>query len=230
MRGRVGGHRPARRPAAGEERDPTGSPGRREPPAPAPEPGDGGPSSDPGAGEEAPAQDEGERRTLFALWSAGSALKDAGFSSTPGTGEQWFDRDSCGVVMAAGRGINWLEDVQRWINEENKFDLVRFGRDLNNIHKESLMRNNSNRPAALIAKKFGLDGYNATITTACASASQAIGTAYRAVCRGDADMMVAGGADSMINPVGLVFFVLLGAASVSIENPSEVCRPFDRKI
>jgi 3-oxoacyl-[acyl-carrier-protein] synthase II len=91
------------------------------------------------------------------------------------------------------------------------------------------MKNNANRPAALIAKKYGLGGYNSTITTACASATQAIGTAYRAIYRGDADMIVSGGADSMINPIGLVFFVLLSAATVSTDNPREVCRPFDRK-
>jgi 3-oxoacyl-[acyl-carrier-protein] synthase II len=52
---------------------------------------------------------------------------------------------------------------------------------------------------------------------------------YRTVQRGDADIVVTGGADSMINPIGLVFFVLLGAASVSSEDPQSLCRPFDRK-
>ncbi len=42
-------------------------------------------------------------------------------------------------------------------------------------------------------------------------------------------MIIAGGADSMINPIGLIFFVLLSAAAVSSENPAEVCKPFDRK-
>ena len=194
---------------------------------------------------------EGERRTLFALWAAQSALKDAGLfpSSHPvsasfGKGAKnvrFFSekgdtlrfsekkRSRHGVVLAAGLGINRLEDIQRWINSRTEFDVVEFGRDYKKVTKDSLMKNNANRPAALIADRFGLRGYNATITTACASASQAIGTAFRAIRRGDADMIVAGGSDSMINPVGLVFFVLLSAAAVSTENPSEVCRPFDRK-
>jgi 3-oxoacyl-[acyl-carrier-protein] synthase II len=194
---------------------------------------------------------EGERRTLFALWSAQSALKDAGLfnSSDPvsasftkgGNHRIPFSekgramrfsgkkRNRYGVVLAAGLGINRLEDVQRWINSRKEFDVVEFGRDYRKVTNDSLMKNNSNKPAALIAERFGLHGYNATITTACASASQAIGTAFRAVRRGDADMIVAGGSDSMINPVGLVFFVLLSAAAVSTENPSEICRPFDRK-
>ncbi|MBI4682262.1 MAG: beta-ketoacyl-[acyl-carrier-protein] synthase family protein [Nitrospirae bacterium] len=193
------------------------------------------------------ASKEGERRTLFALWAAQSALKDAGLFSTESrvksqelkakqyssskliTHNSKLLTDRCGVVMAAGLGINRLEDIQRWLNKNKEFDIAEFGREYKDVHKESLIKNNSSRPAALIAKRFGLNGYNATITTACASASQAIGTAYRAVSRGDANMIVAGGADSMINPVGLVFFVLLSAAAVSAENPSEVCRPFDRK-
>jgi 3-oxoacyl-[acyl-carrier-protein] synthase II len=169
------------------------------------------------------AEKEGERRTLFALWAARSALNDAGFDNYEKS------RDRCGVALAAGLGINRLEDIQRWLHNDREFDIVRFSREYKDMHGESLMKNNANRPPALIARRFGLMGYNLTITTACASASQAIGVAYRAIRRGDADMMVAGGADSMINPVGLVFFVLLSAAAVSAENPSETCRPFDRK-
>ncbi len=166
---------------------------------------------------------EGERRTLFALWAVKSALKDAGMLDVPG------ERQRYGVVLAAGLGINRPEDIQRWAGKHRKFDYIKFGREYNMIHHESLVRNNANRPAALIAKRFQLYGNNCTVTTACASGTQAIGIGYRTIKRGDADMVVTGGADSMINPVGLIFFVLLGAASVSSEDPRAVCRPFDRK-
>jgi 3-oxoacyl-[acyl-carrier-protein] synthase II len=186
------------------------------------------------------AEKEGERRTLFALFSAQSALADAGLVTTESRVKSQYSNskletpnsklrsDRFGVTLAAGLGINRLEDIHRWI-KNNDFDFAKFGREYKDVHRESLIKNNSNRPSALIAKRFGLKGHNATITTACASATQAIGTAYRVISRGDADMMVAGGADSMINPIGLVFFVLLSAAAVSTENPSETCRPFDRK-
>jgi len=166
---------------------------------------------------------EGERRTLFALWAAKSALKDAGMLDFPG------DRQRYGVVLAAGLGINRLEDIQRWADKQGTFDYSKFGMEYKMVHHESLIRNNSNRPAALIAKRFKLNGNNCTVTTACASGTQAIGLGYRTIQSGDTDMVVAGGADSMINPVGLIFFVLLGAASVSSEDPHTVCRPFDRK-
>ncbi|MBI5741455.1 MAG: beta-ketoacyl-[acyl-carrier-protein] synthase family protein [Nitrospirae bacterium] len=199
------------------------------------------------------AANEGESRTLFALWAANEALKDAGLVNTESrvksqelrvgteylnfklpnselrTPNSKLSFSRCGVVLAAGLGIDRIEDIQRWTGRDGKFDYQRFGMEYREVHRESLVRNNSNRPSALIAEKFGLNGLNGAITTACASASQAIGTAFRAIRRGDADMMVAGGADSMINPVGLVFFVLLGAANTSTDNPEEVCRPFDRK-
>ncbi|MDA8082925.1 MAG: beta-ketoacyl-[acyl-carrier-protein] synthase family protein [Nitrospiraceae bacterium] len=169
------------------------------------------------------AADEGERRTLFALWAAGSALADAGLpKGAP-------DGDRCGVSLAAGLGVNRLEDIQRWLTAEKSFEYERFSRESGKVSDDSIIRNNSNRPASLIAGRFGLHGFNSTVTTACASATQAIGIGFRAVQRGDADLIVAGGADSMINPVGLIFFVLLGAAAVSREDPATVCRPFDRK-
>ena len=173
-------------------------------------------------------ENEGERRTLFAIWAAKRALEDAGLEKM-NTGDFAVKGNRSGIILAAGLGINRLEDIHRWVKNEKEFDYSRFTTESRDVHRESIINNNSNRPAALIADTFGLKGYNATITTACASATQAIGTAFRSITRGDTDVMVAGGADSMINPVGLIFFPLLGAAAVSSLDPSEVCRPFDRK-
>jgi 3-oxoacyl-[acyl-carrier-protein] synthase II len=166
---------------------------------------------------------EGERRTSFALWAAGQAWKDAGLE------RQALDRHRCGVVLAAGLGIDNLEDLQRWTDTEGRFDYGRFARQAQQVSVDSLMRNPSNRPTTLIARHLGLGGLNATITSACASATQSLGVAFHTIRRGDADVLLAGGADSMINPVGLVFFVLLSAAAVSPGPPEQLCRPFDRK-
>ncbi len=97
------------------------------------------------------------------------------------------------------------------------------------MHRESIIRNNASRPARLLSERYHLHGMGATVSTACASATQALGTAFRAIRRGEADLMLAGGADSMINPVGLIFFVLLGSAAVGRMEPQLLCRPFDRK-
>lgn len=166
---------------------------------------------------------EGERRTLFALWAARSALRDARVPASAGGHDRW------GVAFAAGLGIVRLEDIQRWVSPEGRFDMARFGRDHREVQRESIMRNPSDRPASLIARQFGLGGGNCTVTSACASATQAIGIGYRMVQRGDADLVVAGGADSMIHPIGLVFFALLQAAATGGAEPQALCRPFDRK-
>jgi 3-oxoacyl-[acyl-carrier-protein] synthase II len=166
---------------------------------------------------------EGERRTVFALWAAREAWKDASWGHHHPTPER------CGVALAAGLGINNLDDIHRWTASNGRFDYEQFAAQYQQTSPDSLMRNPSNRPTALIAREFGLEGFNATVTSACASATQALGIACHAIRRGDADVMLAGGADSMINPVGLVFFALLGAAAVSPGNPEQLCRPFDRK-
>jgi 3-oxoacyl-(acyl-carrier-protein) synthase len=165
---------------------------------------------------------EGERRTLFALWAAHQAWTDAALGPARAP-------ERCGVVLAAGLGINNLEDIDHWTTQGGQFDYRRFINHYQQVSRDSLMRNPSNHPAALIAKELGLAGRNATVTSACASATQALGIAYHAIRRGEGVVMLAGGADSMINPVGLVFFVLLGAAATSPGDPEHMCRPFDRK-
>lgn len=164
---------------------------------------------------------EGERSTLFALWSAKRALEDAGLVSDG-------QRSRFGVSMAKGQGVNRPEDISNWLSG-GSFDYERFGRELHRVHRESIIRNLTHCTSGLIARRLSLGGPNRTVTTACASATQAIGTAFGSIRRGEADVMVAGGTDSMINPVGLVFFVLLGAASTWEGDPSLACRPYDRK-
>jgi 3-oxoacyl-[acyl-carrier-protein] synthase II len=165
---------------------------------------------------------EGEKCTLFALWAAKRAIEDAGIG-------EGGDRGRFGVSLAKGLGINRPEDITHWAGTAGTFDYERFAKELNLVHRESIIKNPTHCTSALIARKFSLGGENRTITTACASATQAVGHAYGTIRRGGADVMVTGGTDSMINPVGLVFFVLLGAASTAKDDPQAICRPFDRK-
>lgn len=166
------------------------------------------------------ARREGERRTLFALHATAQALADAGV----GAGGARH-----GVVLGAGLGIVPLEDVAGWLDAGGSFRPERLVEAPERISAASLLRNPSDRPAALVAHRFSLGGVNVTVTTACASASHAIGLAARMIRRGDADLVVAGGADSMINPLGLVYFALLGAAAAAPLPPQELCRPFDAR-
>jgi 3-oxoacyl-[acyl-carrier-protein] synthase II len=70
-------------------------------------------------------------------------------------------------------------------------------------------------------------GPNNTVVTACAAGTQAVGEAFRLIARGDADVMLAGGCDSRLDPQLLVAYSAMKAVSSSIRPPAEVSRPFD---
>jgi 3-oxoacyl-[acyl-carrier-protein] synthase II len=84
-----------------------------------------------------------------------------------------------------------------------------------------------NMVAAHISMLLGAQGPNSTITTACVAGTQAVGEAFRLVARGDADLILAGGADSRMDPLLLLAYTSLGALSRSSRPAAEVSRPFD---
>ena len=85
-----------------------------------------------------------------------------------------------------------------------------------------------NMAAAHISLAFNAQGPNNTITTACAAGTQAVGEAFRLIARGDADVMLAGGADSRIDPLLLLAYTRPGRAQPRRTGPpAEVSRPFD---
>ena len=88
-------------------------------------------------------------------------------------------------------------------------------------------RGQTNAALALLTQYFGIRGYATAVHTACASGGQAIGTALKVMRRGLCDFMLVGGYDSMLNPVGLSGFCLLGALSTDNETPARASRPFD---
>ena len=83
--------------------------------------------------------------------------------------------------------------------------------------------------SVLLAAPFPIKGPCMTVQSACASATQAIGEAYQLIRHGQADVMVAGGADSMLSAVCVTGFTLLTVASAWHGDPAKACRPFDRK-
>jgi 3-oxoacyl-[acyl-carrier-protein] synthase II len=85
-----------------------------------------------------------------------------------------------------------------------------------------------NMPASHLASYFNAQGPNLNCLTACAASSQAVGEAVEIIRRGDADVMLSGGAHSMIHPFGLTGFNLLGALSTNNSDPARASRPFDR--
>lgn len=162
-----------------------------------------------------------DRRTLFAFAAARDALSMAGLARG--------GHDRAGVFLGAGPGAHSIRDVDRFLDPQGVFDAVAFGRQARDLDAESLVRNAAEQPAARIAEAFGIDGPVHAVTTACSASNQAMGMGYRSIRRGETDWVVTGGSDSQNNPLGLVFFVLLGAyAHVDEEDPASAGRPFDR--
>ena len=83
--------------------------------------------------------------------------------------------------------------------------------------------------STLLAAPYPIKGPCMTVQSACASAAQAIGEAFQMIRHGHADLIVAGGADSMLSAVCVTGFTLLTVASTFQGDPRKACRPFDRK-
>ena len=86
----------------------------------------------------------------------------------------------------------------------------------------------SNLAPGHIAMKYGAKGPNITTTTACAASSHAIGEALEAIRRGTCDVVIAGGSESTITPMGLGGFCAMRALSTRNDAPAEASRPFDK--
>jgi 3-oxoacyl-(acyl-carrier-protein) synthase len=161
----------------------------------------------------------------FALVAAAQALADAGVRPTAGDAERW------GCVVGTGMmGVTYdeLAQVQAEAAPGGQLDpgrlLAATGSAADPI---AFCRSQSSAGAALLLRVFGIRGYASSVHTACASGGQAVGTALKLIRRGVADRVLVGGFDSMINPVGLAGFCLLGAVSPDNETPERASRPFD---
>ncbi|MSQ11256.1 MAG: beta-ketoacyl-[acyl-carrier-protein] synthase II [Dehalococcoidia bacterium] len=84
-----------------------------------------------------------------------------------------------------------------------------------------------NLAAGNVSRVLGLKGYTSTITTACAAGTQAVGEAAEVIRRGDADVIVAGGAEAGICELGIAGFCIIRALSTRNEEPERASRPFD---
>lgn len=87
----------------------------------------------------------------------------------------------------------------------------------------------SNMPAAYIAIKFGAQGPNLCVVTACATATHTMGEAFHAIQRGEVDIVLAGGAEAAITPIGTAGFAAMKALSTRNDEPEKASRPFDRE-
>jgi len=167
------------------------------------------------------------RNVRFAIAAATQAVKDSGLTDDPK-----LDPVDFGVYLGAGEGQQDFMNLMSMIAEASKdgeLDLVQFTRrGLKSLHPQSELEQEPNMPVGHLSALFNAQGPNANCLTACAASSQAIGEATEIIRRGDAEVMLSGGAHSMIHPFGVTGFNLLTALSTNNDNPQHASRPFDK--
>ena len=154
-----------------------------------------------------------ERFSQFAVAAAREALEDAGSDMTK--------EDPFRVGVSVGSGIGGLDAIER----ETKKMIEKGPNRINPLLVPLMI---SNMAAGNIGIQFGLKGKNINVVTACATGTHSIGEAFRSIQYGEADVMVAGGSEASITPIGIAGFAALTALSTS-EDPMRASIPFDKE-
>ena len=155
-----------------------------------------------------------DRYSQFALAASEQAVRDAGLSD----GVREVAPERFGVVFGSGiGGISTLEENARILAEKgpkrvSPFFIPMFIPDI---------------AAGLISIRYNAQGPNYATVSACASGAHAIGNAFRYIQRGDADVMIAGGAESTITPLTVAGFASMKAMTMRNDDPARASRPFD---
>jgi 3-oxoacyl-[acyl-carrier-protein] synthase II len=165
----------------------------------------------------------------FAAATTQLALADAGLLS-----DARVDRARVGIYLGIGEGTQDFNVVigmaaYSYRPEQHLIDAATASyHALHDYHPGREYEQELHNAAAHLGDHFGLEGPNYSCLTACAAGTQAIGEATEMIRHGEADVMLAGGAHSMIHPFGVTGFNLLTALSTRNESPETASRPFDR--
>jgi 3-oxoacyl-[acyl-carrier-protein] synthase II len=166
------------------------------------------------------------RHTCFAIGAAKQAVAHSGIDLGR------IDPTRFGVYTGCGEG---QQNFQRFTDmmvaglDGANLDVGRFiKKGLATLDPVAELEQEPNMPAGHLAAMFNAQGPNVNCLTACAASSQAIGEAVEIIRRGEADVMLSGGAHTMIHPFGVTGFNLLTAVSTRNDEPTRASRPFDR--
>ena len=154
-----------------------------------------------------------DRFSQFAVVAAINAVRDAGLE---------FDREDsyrCGAIL--GSGIGGLYEI-----EVQHTRLLNKGPD--KVSAFTIPKLMSNAAAAQVSIQYGLTGPTCSVSTACASANNAIGDAMKVIQYGDADVMISGGTEAAVTPLGVSAFSAMRALSERNDSPESASRPFDQ--
>ena len=150
--------------------------------------------------------------SVYALVATDEAIKMSGLDNNQ------FNPDRIGVTIGTGvGGIQTLEDQQRVIDQKGA----------RRVSPQFVPKMIANIAGGHLSMRWNLKGPNQTVTSACASATDAIGMAMRLILAGDADAMVTGGTEASITGLTIAGFANMKALSQSNENPTSASRPFD---
>jgi 3-oxoacyl-[acyl-carrier-protein] synthase II len=153
-----------------------------------------------------------DRYTHFGFCAAKQAIADAKLDMTV------EDADRVGVIIGSGIGGMWT------IENQHKVLLERGPRKVSPFMIPALI---SNMCGGLVAIELGARGPNFGVVSACSTATHAIGESLRMIRRGEADVMVCGGAEAAITPLAYAGFCSMKAMSTNNEHPQKASRPFD---
>ncbi|MEW9697755.1 beta-ketoacyl-ACP synthase II [Paenibacillus sp. SI8] len=154
-----------------------------------------------------------DRFVQFAVAGALNALKDANLDVKEGT-----DPERVGVSVGSGiGGLNTWEEQHRTLLEKGPKRVSPF----------FIPMMIANMASGHISMVTGAKGPNSTAVTACATGTHSIGDSFKMIQRGDADVMICGGAEATITPIGVAGFCALRAMSTRNDEPQKASRPFD---
>lgn len=148
----------------------------------------------------------------YAIVAAKMAVADGSFDMDS------VDQTRVGVIM--GSGIGGIQTL-----EEQHKKLVAKGPKRVSPFLIPMMI--TNMASGMVSMEIGAQGPNTTVVTACASGTHAIGDAFKAIQRGDADVMFTGGAEASISELGMAGFCTMKAMSTRNDDPTTASRPFD---
>ena len=153
-----------------------------------------------------------DRFAQMALVAARMAFKDAALADQ-------FDPHRVGVVL--GTGIGGLREI-----EEQHLRLLQKGPG--RVSAFTIPKLMANAASGSVSIEFGLQGVSTAVSTACASAGNAMGDAYLAIRRDDVDVAMTGGAEAAVTPLGIAAFSAMKAISTRNDEPHRASRPFDK--
>jgi 3-oxoacyl-[acyl-carrier-protein] synthase II len=153
-----------------------------------------------------------DRFTQFALVAGIDAVNDSGIDFSK------EDKFRCGVIL--GSGIGGLNEI-----ETQHERLLTKGPD--KVSAFTIPKLMVNAASGHVSIRYGLRGPNYAVATACASATNAMGDAFKSIQYDDADIMITGGTEAACTPMGLSGFANMKALSERHDNPAAASRPFD---